>query len=212
MAPSLAGALERSIAVERDARSQVIIGSIASEMLNRGIVVLDEHREVLYANDTAREIISALGGPRPAPGGDESPLPDGLLERILDCSRHQVRHLGFDLFTRETKQRVSVSIRRETFAGKSFYKLLLEPVEGSFCRSRKLAELGLTARQSEVASLVCNGFSNKEISDKLYISHYTVENHLRLIYEKLHVKNRTSLARLVSSFSGPPSSIPAYGF
>jgi DNA-binding CsgD family transcriptional regulator len=207
MVPSLTGALERTVAVERDTRNQEIIGSIASEISHKGIVILNERREVLYANDTARDIISALGGPRTAPGCDESPLP----ERFLDYLGRQTGHPGLDLFTRETKQRVSVSIRQETFAGKSFYKLLLEPGEGSFCLSRKLAELGLTARQSEVVSLVCNGFSNREISDRLYISHYTVENHLRMIYEKLHVKNRTSLARLVSLLSGPPSSNPAYG-
>jgi DNA-binding CsgD family transcriptional regulator len=211
MVPSLTGALERTVAVERDTRNQEIIGSIASEISHKGIVILNERREILYANDTARDIISALGGPRKALGCDESPLPEGLSERFLDYLERQAGHLVFDLFTRETKQRVSVSIRQETFAGKSFHKLLLEPGEDSFCLSRKLAELGLTARQSEVVSLVCSGFSNREISDRLYISHYTVENHLRMIFEKLHVKNRTSLARLVSLLSGPPSSNPAYG-
>jgi DNA-binding NarL/FixJ family response regulator len=65
----------------------------------------------------------------------------------------------------------------------------------------QLKKLGLSRRESEVATLVCEGFENKQIGERLFISEYTVQNHLKSIYEKLDVKNRTSLARKVMGFA-----------
>ena len=218
MLPSLSGALERAVAVERDTRNQGILGSIASEITHKGILILNDRGEIIYANDTARDIMSLLGGSRKALGPKGQSLPEGLWEhcRAFGVQASHAACPGgkapqFELFTKETKQRVFVSIGQETFGGsKSFYKISLEPEEEPLCLSRRLGELGLTARQVEVVSLVCSGLSNSEISERLCISEYTVENHLRPIYEKMYVKNRTNLARLVLSLSRrrPPSPLP----
>ena len=45
-------------------------------------------------------------------------------------------------------------------------------------------------------NLVAEGLSDKEISEALYISLYTVKSHVRNILSKLHVKNRREAARL----------------
>jgi DNA-binding NarL/FixJ family response regulator len=52
----------------------------------------------------------------------------------------------------------------------------------------------LTARELEVAVLVAEGLSNKEIARRLDHNEGTVKIHLHNIYEKLGVRNRTSLA------------------
>lgn len=57
---------------------------------------------------------------------------------------------------------------------------------------------GLTAREQEVAELVCDGMSNKEIARALAISDGTVKLHLHNVYAKLTVKNRAKLAALVT--------------
>ena len=49
---------------------------------------------------------------------------------------------------------------------------------------------GLSAREMEILTLVAKGLTNKEISTRLGISFETVRNHLRHIYEKLHVHCR----------------------
>lgn len=48
----------------------------------------------------------------------------------------------------------------------------------------------LSAREKEVLELVAEGFTNREIAQKLFISENTVKNHLRSILEKLQTKNR----------------------
>jgi RNA polymerase sigma factor (sigma-70 family) len=49
----------------------------------------------------------------------------------------------------------------------------------------------LTSRENEVLILVCRGHSNKEIATQLVISQYTVEYHLKNIYQKLEVTRRS---------------------
>ena len=52
----------------------------------------------------------------------------------------------------------------------------------------------LTARELEVLKLVGEGFSNRDIASRLYISENTVKNHLRNILQKLHFENRVQAA------------------
>ncbi len=49
----------------------------------------------------------------------------------------------------------------------------------------------LSERELEVLQVVAAGKSNKEIADRLSISVYTVQVHLRNIYGKLGVASRT---------------------
>ncbi len=52
----------------------------------------------------------------------------------------------------------------------------------------------LTSREQEVLALLAKGYLYKEISDSLNISINTLRNHLRAIYDKLHVHSRTEAA------------------
>jgi two-component system, NarL family, nitrate/nitrite response regulator NarL len=54
----------------------------------------------------------------------------------------------------------------------------------------------LTTREREIAMLVADGLSNKEIARRSSISEGTVKIHLHNAYQKLGVANRTSLAGL----------------
>jgi DNA-binding NarL/FixJ family response regulator len=54
------------------------------------------------------------------------------------------------------------------------------------------ARHGLTQRESEILSLVVNGLSNRGIASRLVIGDETVKSHLRSIYRKLGVSDRTN--------------------
>ena len=53
--------------------------------------------------------------------------------------------------------------------------------------------IDLTKREKEVLELICQGFSNQEISDKLFISQRTVERHRASLLFKTESKNSISL-------------------
>ena len=54
----------------------------------------------------------------------------------------------------------------------------------------------LSSREQQVLALVCEGLSNKQIAQHLYLSVRTVENHLANVYSKLRVRSRTEAAVL----------------
>lgn len=57
----------------------------------------------------------------------------------------------------------------------------------------------LTKREYEIALLVGEGKSNKEISSKLFITEGTVKNHITKILDKLEIRDRTQLAVLINN-------------
>jgi DNA-binding CsgD family transcriptional regulator len=55
----------------------------------------------------------------------------------------------------------------------------------------------LTAREREVAELVAQALSNKEVASKLVLSERTVESHMRNIFTKTGLRSRTELTRWI---------------
>jgi DNA-binding CsgD family transcriptional regulator len=55
----------------------------------------------------------------------------------------------------------------------------------------------ISPRETDIIREICNGLSNKEISDKLFISLQTVKDHTHRIYIKTNVRSRVQLINLV---------------
>lgn len=55
----------------------------------------------------------------------------------------------------------------------------------------------VSPRETDIVREICNGLSNKEISEKLFISLQTVKDHTHRIYIKTNVKSRVQLINLV---------------
>ncbi len=54
---------------------------------------------------------------------------------------------------------------------------------------------GLSAREVEVLALLAHGLSNAELAERLFLSLYTINAHLRTIYRKLNVSSRAAATR-----------------
>jgi DNA-binding CsgD family transcriptional regulator len=55
----------------------------------------------------------------------------------------------------------------------------------------------ISPREEDIIREICNGLSNQEIADKLFISLQTVKDHTSRIYMKTNVRNRMQLMALV---------------
>jgi DNA-binding NarL/FixJ family response regulator len=55
-------------------------------------------------------------------------------------------------------------------------------------------EYGLTARETEIVTLVVAGYSNPDIAQRCSISEQTVKHHISNVFDKLGVSNRLELA------------------
>jgi len=59
----------------------------------------------------------------------------------------------------------------------------------------------LTAQELQIAQLAAQGLSNRDIAQRLYLSHRTISTHLYRIFPKLGI---TSRGELRSALSGVP--------
>lgn len=58
-------------------------------------------------------------------------------------------------------------------------------------RTRTAGDYGLTPREHEVLRLMCDGLSQPQIAERLFVSPATVNTHVQTLYEKLHVHTGT---------------------
>ena len=58
----------------------------------------------------------------------------------------------------------------------------------------------LADTERAVSLLVAEGLTNREVAKRLHVSPHTVNTHLRHVFEKLSVGDRTALAGAVARF------------
>jgi len=139
-------------------------------------------------------------------------VPNYIKQRGLNYS------VGFPLFDCNGMQRVIIGLDRTRNVRFSEQELellsLVVPILNNIMKKFYYQELStsrisqipwettkLTAREIEIANLVCQGMKPANISRALYISLPTTYKHLSNIYEKMHVTSRQEL--LVRLFRQP---------
>lgn len=99
-----------------------------------------------------------------------------------------------DTSPEEFKKAIANVVEEGFYFNKMVSQAMLVGLQG---QSKKKPSLGhneaLTSRELEVLELICQEYTAKEIADKLFISHRTVEGHRKNLIEKLGVKNTAGL-------------------
>jgi len=57
---------------------------------------------------------------------------------------------------------------------------------------------GITKREKEIVNAICEGKTNQQIADELFISLQTVKDHTHRIYSKIGINSRMKLVQLIN--------------
>ena len=77
--------------------------------------------------------------------------------------------------------------------------------------SERKTEIRLTKRELEIARLIAQEMTSRDIATKLFISERTVEAHVTNMLNKLGLNSRIELARWLSEVGGIEPVVPAAG-
>jgi DNA-binding CsgD family transcriptional regulator len=179
-----------------------------------GVIVLDHDLHPVHWNSEAREFCSVLAR-REQHERNEDTEDTFLSEEIMsDClalkglfdegERDRPFRSQRIIEARDGRRiRVISSLEKLSIRGASGPKFLIylaDVSEGYRLREDSLRErYQLTKREADIALCVCEGLTNDEIGEKLFISRFTVETHLKNIFSKTNVKHRAGLAGLLQS-------------
>jgi len=181
-----------------------------------GIAVLDLEKRPIFMNKKAAVICAGIRKePLPLPvNRDEFVIPEPVLKdcELVGKIHEHGRRAGGD--TRAAKKRVMQvsSLEKYLFRsrivddpltgfGHPVFLVTMEtlPVHPEINEDAVRKGYNLTKRETEIVTYIFRGFRNAEIAERLFISEGTVKNHLRNIFEKAGVKNRTGLIHKVLS-------------
>jgi DNA-binding CsgD family transcriptional regulator len=157
-----------------------------------GVIVLDAEGNVVLSNLRATEMLREVASPDRF-DQDRFVLPlvlESLVPQLRSRLRDRPDTSAAALLT------VDMCVRACIMTGEAGRHLLLvlERVQRRDAVAQNLERFSLSPRESDVVMLVLYGHSNRRIADQLFLTEYTVEDHLKRIFSKLGVKSRTALA------------------
>jgi len=85
-------------------------------------------------------------------------------------------------------------VRAALLDGGQRVAVVIEPMPAADAATLVLAAHGLSAREIEIAHCVRRGLSTEDVAEHLHISEYTVQDHLKSIFDKTGLGSRKELA------------------
>jgi DNA-binding CsgD family transcriptional regulator len=170
------------------------------DYLDECVLIVDERRRIVHCNKKASTDLAGRGG-------------DSLIGRSFEDVFPRCPPDVFDSVEASRRPRILECAGPE---GASRVSMTVKPVDpgpdGSprFCVIARPSHAGsrialietLSKREREVASMLVDGLSVKEIALELCISENTVKTHIRHIYKKIGSGDRQELRRIVEARGG----------
>jgi len=168
-----------------------------------GVLVLDHRRwSVSHYNATAEYLLGELETLRP--GWREGDLPvaltavAGAVRKALKPETERDRASVPRLCVKARSGRwltLQGTLTEARPGHPNEMMIIIEPARSKEVTWIKATAYGLSDREKEVVELVVRGASTKQIAATLYISEYTVQDHLSNIFDKIGVRGRKALVK-----------------
>ncbi|MBI4906998.1 MAG: response regulator transcription factor [Acidobacteria bacterium] len=113
----------------------------------------------------------------------------------LGCSGIVLKQTATELIVKSIRKVYSGEIWLDSHTTAAVMRQFASPADSLNQMNGKARERSpLSTREREIVQLVAQGYKNKEMAEKMFISEQTVKNHLHNIFDKLGVSDRLELA------------------
>jgi DNA-binding CsgD family transcriptional regulator len=173
----------------------------AGDVPGPGVVLLADDLSVVAITPQAEHLLSLIdNGPY---ANHQLPVAvHAVAVALVAVERGAATHQPRTRVPTRTGRLLTVHASRLHGPGEDRIAVVLEPTEARASAPLMLAAYGLSKREAEVARLVLRGTSTRAIADTLHISRYTVQDHLKAVFDKVGVRSRRDLVgRLLSTAS-----------
>jgi len=162
-----------------------------------GMIVLDASDHVELITPAARELVAALcSGARTQ--SDETP-PTAVVALAGFARRHPpgAPQHGDGVAVPSSLGWITLNASLPEGPHTGRVAIVMDRATSPETTAVRLEANGVTAREREIAGLLAGGLSNTEIARKLVLSPYTVQDHLKSLFEKTSVSSRQELVARV---------------
>lgn len=167
----------------------------ALDRIPQAVIVTDLDARMIFQNRVARNELDLSVGP------DAAARPANGIGGVIDEAMTEFRAEGKRVFTRSirdaaTDRQAIVKSYRLSDKDQTAVTLVFHCAQDSGTRRLPAWDV-LTRREQEIAQLVSEGLTTKQIAAKAFISENTVKQHLKRVFAKTDVNNRAELVQLI---------------
>ena len=197
--PFYAAAVEKAKLNDKILQNHMAINALATELPHDNVMILDQELYPIFINNNVGQQLGIY-----LDLNDPAAVKPYLPPEIKRCC-NQWRSL-FNSQNRATlPEKINFNLNQdgasingnvrayESKGSRAIFVVTLGDNNNKYLQPSNLQKYGLTRREMGIVSLVSTGMTNPEIAKKLFISVRTVQNHLRSIFTKVGVHNRTQL-------------------
>ena len=171
-----------------------------------GVLVLEPDNSIAMANPTAEAWLAETSG-----SATIKRLP-GVVNAVASRARAADADTGAEALARVRTPAGTWLVVHGSALGEGSdarVAVIVEPASTPELAPLAAAAYGLTERERAVTQLVAQGFDTSEIASRLHLSTWTVQDHLKAIFEKTGVRTRGELvARLFFDHHAPRLTAP----
>ncbi|GAB3580903.1 hypothetical protein GCM10027445_51940 [Amycolatopsis endophytica] len=184
-------ALERALRYEQTDRRATRLEHVLDHV-PQALVVTDLDAHVLFRNRTARSAAHNASTTALIEDSIVTAMEQFRVTSKRVCTRTAVEH--------QTRRRVVVKSFRLPGRDDAALTMLLDQTSGE--AARLPAWDVLSKREQEIAELVSQGLTNKQIAERAFVSENTVKQHLKRVFAKTDVRNRAELMQRIWAAGG----------